>query len=70
MEAHRPECCKLRDRHIADSSAFFLLCMSEDGQGQGEALRTLLSVCTAEIQDSLLVLCQHPNYSHMFEYVD
>lgn len=58
MKAHRPEGCKLRDRHVANSAALLLLCMSEDGQGQGKALRTLLSMSTAEIQDSLLVL-QH-----------
>lgn len=34
--------------------------MSEDSQDQGEALRALLSMRTAEIQDSLLVLHRQP----------
>ena len=35
--------------------------MSENGQGQGETLRTLLSMCTAEVENSLLVLHQLGN---------
>lgn len=67
MKAHRPECCKLRNRHIADCSALSLLCMSKDSQGQGEALRSLLSVCTAEVQDSLLVLYKQLNRWYVYE---